>query len=335
MTKKLNFLEHLQGWWNYCDAIQCTKKSTLLTPKTKLLYEQIMRLWNDNFHAEELSIWRDILRRKAVLGSKDTYSTSMKALNELGLIVYKKNGNDHSPCKVEVRRLDELYRSWKDAKSNEMFPTDFNQSLQVPTQSIQEILPAIVQGFNGGTPDNTPPKSGITQQQVDTIAPLFEEYILDKCVEMDFIKPILTNNERNKLKELIRVIGGGASDNLYQRLTDKVDVWAQAAKNDNFLKDKFHPSGLLVYINNFEKAAQKKVYPLRNNDNIPITSIEGTQFIKIENIESQEVIKNEFKKFKENKKTEKENNKNFTQYLNYHNFHFKQGAGWQRHTAPT
>lgn len=331
----VKILNHIQGWWHYQDAIRTKKEGVLLTSKATLVYEQLMRLWNDNGKPEVLTIYRNIIMEKSLCNSGVTYAKSMKALHQLGLIHYNDKSNEHRACTVIVKRLDEIYTSWRSENNDAPFPVDLQDKKAEKVGNIQDITQGIVDATSTNVPDTKKdidtPISEVTQQQVDAITPLLIDYINEKCDEIGITKPVISNNEQYKAKELIRIIAGGVSENLGQRIQEKINQYAEVAKNDKFLRERFYPSGMVIMINRFESAANKKEYPLKNKENIPVTSLNGTPFPSVEN-STQDDIKNVFKDFKKDKKTEKANNANFTQYLNYHNLYFIQGYGWQKQT---
>jgi hypothetical protein len=96
----MNYILHLSGVFEKMDS------DSRLSPFHISLYMALFRRWNLNFFNNPISVSRDELMRLSKIGSVNTYTKSLKALDRFGYIKYEPSYNPHRGSLIYLYSFD-------------------------------------------------------------------------------------------------------------------------------------------------------------------------------------------------------------------------------------
>jgi hypothetical protein len=96
----MNYIRHLTAVFEKTDADQ------RLTPFHISLYMALFRIWNINYFRNPIIIARDEIMQMSKIGSVNTYTKSLKELNQWGYIKYEPSFNPHKGSQIYLYSFD-------------------------------------------------------------------------------------------------------------------------------------------------------------------------------------------------------------------------------------
>lgn len=107
----MNYIKHLTG------VFHCMDNDSRLTPYHISLYMVLFRQWNNNRFKNPISIARDEVMKASKIGSVNTYTKTLKELNQFQYIRYLPSYNPHLGSHVYLYSFDNSTDNGSDKSS--------------------------------------------------------------------------------------------------------------------------------------------------------------------------------------------------------------------------
>lgn len=195
------------------------------------IYNALFLIWNNCSFADEISINRNDVMNLAKVGNKNTYTSSLKRLNEKGFITYKPSNNPLIGSKVSITIFGKGGGKSSDISSGKSDGTS-DGTLYKQYNTITEKQINIILDYFDSLP------SDVLQDKINELKPFEETYKIDFGVFWDLYDKKKGNKDKVKIKW----------DNLSLSTQEKIIETLPKFKNS--ISDKQYQPYPEVYLNN-------------------------------------------------------------------------------------